>query len=121
MAVSLRSAIGSLYTGRLTISNYKSVDDPITHQTTQELVPVKEDIPCRLSTVRMASQDEAGGAPVITQQVKVFISPDEIIPSGSVLTITQNGVTKRYQKSGEPFVYSNHQEIMLTLYEEFSK
>lgn len=119
--MSIRDALESLYIGTLTISNYISIDDPITHQTNQQLVVVKENIPCRLSTVQQIVTDDSTGVPIIGQQIKVFVNPGEVISPGSVLTITQNGVTKKYKQSGEVAMHSNHQEIMLKTYEEYSK
>ena len=46
--MSVRTAIESIYSGKVTIKNYQSITDPITHQTSQELVVIKENIPCRL-------------------------------------------------------------------------
>lgn len=119
--MSIRTAIESIYSGVVTIQQYQSVTDPITHQTSQQLVVVKENLPCRLSTVQQVVTDYSTGIPLIDNRTKLFIAPEEIIPPGSVLSVTQNGVTKRYEQSGEPAVHSNHQEIMLRLYEDYSK
>lgn len=119
--MSIRTAIESIYSGTVTIKNYQSITDPITHQTSQELVVIKENIPCRLSTVQQVVTDDSTGIPLIDNRTKLFVAPEEDIPAGSVLFVTQNGVTKQYERSGEPAVHSNHQEIMLRLYEDYSK
>ena len=38
---------------------------------------------------------------------------------GTTLVITQNGATNTYEKSGKPAVYGSHQEIILSLVEEW--
>ena len=107
-----------LWTGRATIYEYQDITDPETFQTKQELVPVLEDEPCRLSYNREQSTDIQNGAAVISQGITIFVRPDLKIKTGSVIDITQNGVTERYKGSGQPAVYSQHQEITLELYEE---
>jgi len=42
------------------------------------------------------------------------------IPEGSKITVTQNGVTHDYERSGKPAVYSCHQEVPLELFKEWA-
>ena len=58
---------------------------------------------------------QTGTAATISQGVKLFVSSDITIKPGSMLTVTQNGVTTEYTSSGVPAVYPTHQEIMLEL------
>lgn len=106
-----------LWTGKCTIYEYTDITHPNTYQTTQELVPVLEDEPCRLSYNREQSTNIQSGAAVVSQSITLFIRPDLVIKPGSVIEITQNGVTEKYKGSGKPAVYRNHQEIVLELYE----
>lgn len=110
-----RKAIEDTYTWLLKVMEYQSVKDPVTHITRNEKVVVLENQPCKLSfeTITTAIQTEA--AATISQAVKLFVSPDVTIKPGSMLTITQNGVTMEYTSSGVPAVYPTHQEIMLEL------
>lgn len=110
-----RKAIEGTYTGLLTITEYQAVTDPVTHITHNEKVVVLENQPCKLSfeTITTAIQTET--AATISQAVKLFVSPDVTIKAGSMLAITQNGVTTEYTSSGVPAVYPTHQEIMLEL------
>lgn len=110
-----RKAIESTYTGLLTVTEYQAVKDPVTHITKNQKVVVLENQPCKLSfeTITTAVQTEA--AATISQAVKLFVSPDVTIKAGSMITVTQNGVTTEYTSSGVPAIYPTHQEIMLEL------
>lgn len=110
-----RKAIESTYTGLLTVTEYQAVKDPVTHITKNQKVVVLENQPCKLSfeTIKTAIQTEA--AAIISQAVKLFVSPDVTIKAGSMITVTQNGVTTEYTSSGVPAIYPTHQEIMLEL------
>lgn len=114
----VENPLAVLWTGKCTIYEYQDVTDPLTYQTTQKLVPILEDEPCRLSYNREQSTNIANGAAVVSQSITLFIRPDLTIKAGSVIEITQNGVTEKYKGSGKPAVYRNHQEIVLELYED---
>lgn len=107
-----------LWVGRCTIYEYQNVFDSETWQTTQKEVPVLENEPCRLSYNREQSTNINNGAAVISQGITLFIRPDLVVKPGSVIEITQHGVTEKYKGSGQPAVYCNHQEITLELYED---
>lgn len=107
-----------LWVGRATISEYQEVTDPITWQTNHKLVPVVIDEPCRLSHSRESTVDVTGGAPYVTQSIVLFIRPDLVIKEGSVIEITQHGVTNKYKRASKPAIYTNHQEVALDLYED---
>jgi len=107
-----------LWKGKCNISEYRSTTDPDTHQTTQQEVVVVTDEPCRLSFNREAVTNIDNGVAEIIQYTVLFIRPDIEIKPGSVIEVTQNGVTTKYRRSGKPAIYTNHQEIKLTLYED---
>ena len=109
--------LAKLWTGKCTIYEYKDYTDPITHQTVQREVAVLNDEPCRLSYKQEQATNIQSGAAVVSQSIKLFIRPDLTIKPGSVIEITQHGVTCKYKDSGQPAVYCNHQEIILELYE----
>lgn len=113
-----KNDLAVLWTGRATIYEYQPVTDPETFQTKSELVAVVVDEPCRLSYNREQATNIQNGAAVVSQGITVFIRPDLKIKNGSVMDITQNNVTERYKGSGQPAVYSKHQEITLELYED---
>lgn len=106
-----------LWTGKCTIYEFQDVTDPDTYQTVQKEVPVVVDEPCRLSYNREQPTSTQHGVAVVAQSILLFIRPDLTIKPGSVIEVTQNGVTEKYKCSGQPAVYSNHQQIGLQLYE----
>ena len=96
--------------------------DPDTHQTIQTLNAVLTDEPCRLSFSQVMSQSTTTqivqGAAEQVQIIKLFLRPDITINAGSVIEVTQNGVTTKYKRSNVPAIYTQHQEVTLELYEE---
>lgn len=108
--------LAKLWTGKCTIYEYEDYTDPSTHQTIKKPIPVIVDEPCRLSYKHEQATNIQSGAAVVSQSIKVFIRPDLTIKAGSVIEITQHGVTCKYKGSGQPAVYCNHQEIVLELY-----
>ncbi len=109
-----------LWTGRCTILEYKNVIDSDTFQTSQQEVIAVEDEPCRVSFSSEAVTNPSTGVAEMSQFTVLFIRPDLEIDPGSVIEVTQNGRTTKYKRSGKPAVYTNHQEIRLTLYEEYA-
>lgn len=120
-----KNPLSILWIGRCTIYEYQDVTDPDTYQTKQELTPVVIDEPCRLS-LSFVSHNVSDlvhvkdGSPVFEQLIVVFLRPDLIIKPGSVFEITQNARTDRFKSSSKPNVYSNHQEVVLELYEDYA-
>lgn len=111
-----KNPLATLWTGRATVYEYRDKVHPNTHQTTQEEVAVLVDEPCRMSYNYEQSTNIRSGAAVVSQSIRLFIRPDIVINPGSVIEITQHGVTQKYKGSGSPAVYCNHQEILLELY-----
>lgn len=109
-----------LWDGRCTIYEYQDITDPITHQTTQKEVQSVNDEPCRISYNSEAVTNPSTGVAEMSQFIVLFIRPDLDISPGSVIEVTQHGKTVKYRRSGKPAVYSNHQEIRLTLYEDYA-
>ena len=114
--VKARKAIESLYDGICTITEHQKVKKENKSTGFQDVV-VLEDIACRLSfkTSNNTNQTDTG-ASTVTQITKVFLAPEIQVKPGSKLTITQNGVTTEYKSSGQPAIYSTHQEIVLELF-----
>ena len=112
-----RKALESTYEGRAAVVEYLKIKDEYGLTSCQE-VTLLEDQPCKLSFETLTSNS---GDPVatISQGVKLFLSPDVEIKAGSKIIVTQNGRTTEYSNSGVHAVYSTHQEIMLTLFENW--
>ena len=110
--------LAKLWNGRCTIYEYQDVIDLNTFQTTQKEVAVLVDEPCRLSYNFEQATNIRSGAAVVSQSITLFIRPNLEIKPGSVIEITQHGKTVKYKGSGQPAIYTNHQEIILQIYEE---
>ena len=115
----VRKALEKLYTGRCNIFVYENKRDEQNKKTKQELKLLYQDIPCRLS-YSASPKTNVDNVGTKSQDIKVFLSCDFAVPSGSVLDICQNGVTAKYKSSGAAKVYSSHQEIELELSERWS-
>lgn len=91
--------------------------DPVTKLTDFVETPLFQDQPCKLSfeTLSSTNEDEVATA---EQAVKLFISSELVIPPGSKITVTHQGRNFEYSQSGDPGVFTYHQEINL---EKFRK
>lgn len=54
----------------------------------------------------------------IKQDVKLILSNDIEIKPGSIIIVRQNGKETKYKNSGNPILYSAHQELMIEAFEE---
>lgn len=115
-----RKAIESTYDGTATVTEYQKVTDNRSKLTTSKPVIVLENQPCRLSFKNVQTAEGTNTASAVAQTIELFISPDITIKPGSMITITQAGVTRDYTYSGTPAVYDTHQEIMLELFEKWT-
>ncbi len=111
-----RTAVERLYDGKCTVTEQRKVIKANMSTGFVETA-VLEDQPCRLSYRTIANTNPfESAASAVTQVTVLFISPDIEIKPGSKITVTQNGVTTDYEKSGEPARYATHQEIVLDLF-----
>ena len=113
--VNARKAIESLYDGKCTITERQKKQKENKSTGFQDVV-VHEDVPCRMSFKTINSTNQTDTASAVVQIIKVFLAPEIKVKPGSKLTITQNDVTTEYKSSGEPALYSTHQEIILELF-----
>jgi hypothetical protein len=114
--VSVRQALESLWQGVCTITIREGTQNPTTKRTEFTESNLHQNQPCKLSFERITVTDDSDNAASIAQATKLFIAPEINIPAGSKITVTQNGKTAAYEKSGEPAIYSNHQEVPLELF-----
>lgn len=121
-SIGVVNPLAILWKGKCTIYEFVDTTDPDTHQTIQTLKAVVTDEPCRLSFSQVMSQSTTTqivqGAAEQVQIIKLFLRPDITINAGSVIEVTQNGVTTKYKRSSVPAIYTQHQEVTLELYEE---
>ena len=110
-----RKALERLWKDRCTVYHRVKVTDPKTKLTDFEEKPLLQDQPCKLSFETLNSTDGDHVA-TVAQSVKLFISPDVEIPAGCKIVVTRFNDLERtftYSRSGEPGIFTNHQEIML--------
>ena len=117
--VKIRKAKELMYVGLCSVIEYKKFKNENKSTSFKEVL-VLENEPCKLSFKNITSASETQNVSVITQSVSLILSPDVVVKSGSKIIVTQNGVTKDYKSSGEPAVYSTHQEIILELFKGWS-
>lgn len=114
-----REAIETMYQDTCNIYEKQKVTDPITHATKFEEILVHENIKCRLSfsSISVTGNQEASTK---SQTTKLFIAPEIEIKAGSKVSINRQGRTLEYKRSGEPALYSTHQEVMLDLFDGYA-
>ena len=112
-----RKAIERTYTDTCTVTEYAKITKTNKTKAFKEQ-EVYCDLPCRLSFNTVNSASGTGTATKISQIITLFISPDIDIKAGSKITVTHDGRTTEYKRSGFPAVYKTHQEIPLELFEE---
>ncbi len=115
----VRKTLEKLYIGRCNVFVYENKQDEQSKKIKQELNLLYEDIPCRLS-YSSSPKTNVDNVGTKSQDIKVFLSCDFVIPTGSMLEICQNGVKAKYKSSGSPKLYSSHQEIELELSERWT-
>ena len=110
-----RKALERLWKDRCTVYHRVKVTAPKTKLTDFDEKPLLQDQPCKLSFETLNSTDGDHVA-TVAQSVKLFISPDVEIPAGCKIVVTRFNDLERtftYSRSGEPGIFTNHQEIML--------
>lgn len=117
--VKRRKAIESLYEGVCTITGSQAIT--VEDGTTEfEDVVICTDQPCHLSFG--SSKTQTGEAATeTTQEVKLFLAPEIIVPAGSKVVVNQHERTWEYKLSTVPVVYSTHQEISFSLKDRWAK
>ena len=116
-----RAMIEETYDGVCSVYVYGSTVDPETHITKKGETCLFEDLPCRISfknnNLNDSQPTETASVPV--QKIKLFTAPENAIPKGSKIQVTQNNVTRAYKSSGEPMMYYTHQEIILEIFDKW--
>jgi hypothetical protein len=107
-----REAIQSMWTGICNIFGFKNSKNKY-GTVVSEVKELYKNIPCRLSFKNISQAEQTESVAKTSQVVKLFIAPEVYVPPGSIVEVTQNGVTRKYKHSGISAVYTNHQEIIL--------
>ena len=114
---SYAAAIKSLWRGKCTVTvRNNDTTDENTGRVVVGEVDTYTDEPCRISFDTVNATQSENNAANIVQSITLFIDRAVVIPEGSKITVTQNGATAVYEKSGKPAVYSTHQEIPLEIF-----
>lgn len=112
-----KKAVQSLWKGKATITVLDGVFNPANGRTEPVERVTASDLPCRISFATVKSTEPDEEAARVLQTVTLYIDPSVEIPEGSKITVTQNGVTGDYGRSGKAAVYTCHQEVPLELWE----
>lgn len=119
-----KNTLKLLYTGFCNIYEYESFIDENTFIKKQKSFLKYENVPCRVSyyknSYNFLGAKENLFNNSINQRVKIFLDNDIQIKAGSLIVVTQNGKTTKYKNSGEPVVYTSHQEIMLDIFDNIA-
>ena len=114
---SYAAAIKSLWRGKCTVTvRNNDTTDENTGRVIVGEVDTYTNEPCRISFDTVNATQPENNAANIVQSITLFIDRAIAIPEGSKITVTQNGATAVYEKSGKPAVYSTHQEIPLEIF-----
>lgn len=114
--VRTRKALESLYKGVCDVYEFEPSKDPVTGITRHQEQRVLEGIPCRVSFSSSPQASQLDGPASVAQVIKLFTAPEHLIRPGSKIVVVQNGRTTEYEASGQPAVYTSHQEISLSLF-----
>lgn len=112
-----KQAVQRMWTGKATVTVLVGVLNPANGRTEPTEKVTVSDAPCRISHTTVKSTQPSEEAAAVVQSVTLYIDPFVDIPEGSKVTVTQNGVTRDYERGGTPAVYTTHQEIPLELFE----
>lgn len=112
-----RESIQSMWTGICNIFGVKNSKNKY-GTVVSEVKELYKNIPCRLSFKNISQTEQTESVAKTSQVVKLFIAPEVYVPPGSIVEVTQNGITRKYKHSGISAVYTNHQEIILDVEQE---
>lgn len=115
----MRKAIEKMYEDTCDVIEHQKVKDPITKKTAFSDATVLLAQPCRLSYKSIPTTGD-GDTASVSQEIKLFISPDVVIKAGSKIEVTHKGVTTAYKRSSKAAEYETHQEIVLELFDRWA-
>lgn len=116
VSAAYKKAVQGMWKGKATVTVLEGALNPANGRTEPTESVTVSDAPCRISHTTIKSTQPSEEATAVAQSVTLYIDPSVDIPEGSKVTVTQNGVTRDYERSGTPAVYSTHQEIPLELF-----
>ena len=111
-----KKAVQSLWDGKATITVREGVLNEANGRTEPVERVLVEGAACRISHKTVTATEPSEEAAKTVQTVTLYIDPSVDIREGSKITVTQKGVTRDYERSGTPAVYTVHQEVPLELF-----
>lgn len=115
----VKDDIKRLWTDTCDVIIREEITDPISHLTSfQESIKYQNE-PCRISYKNITSITDSDVAKV-QQITKLIIDSTLDIPPGCKIIVTHKGLVKEFTRSGEPAIYTNHQELILKLFKRWS-
>lgn len=108
-----RRLLEMTYTGVCRVEGQITKPDPITGVERPQDGVIFDNQPCALSQASLASAVQTDTNNNIEYDSKLFISPDVVVPAGSRIFVTQEGMNYQFTRSGKPFIYATHQEIKM--------
>lgn len=113
--VKVRKAFETMYDSTCTVVVHEEYEKP-NGSTGFRDVTVVENEPCHLKYSSVSDAVQGDAVATVSQEIRLFISPDVEIHAGSKITV--NSVN--YTHSGVVAKYATHQEIVLKLWEKWS-
>lgn len=114
------AAIRSLWDGVCTVYTTEKTLDEGTGRTKLSSAAVAVSVPCRLSHTSSGAGIPLNGGNLVTQGDVIYLDSSVSVPEGAQITVTQNGVTETYVRSGKPRVFTTHQEVPVELAEGYA-
>lgn len=111
-----RKAIESRYIGVMDIYRYEKVKKGNRVIGNDEVKINDEPIKCYLSHTNNQPTIQGEGG-VVKEFTKIFTNPELEVKENSKIVITQHGKTTKYKNSSKPIVYTNHQEIIVEIFD----
>lgn len=113
--VKVRKAFEKMYDSKCTVT-VKQEYEKDNGATGFGPVVILKDEPCKIQFSTISSAVPGDAVASVGQEIRLFISPDVEIPSGSEMTVNST----KYKLSGVVAKYQTHQEIMLKLADGWS-
>lgn len=123
MVVIPREILATWWDSKATIYITQQEQNPTTKFMEVRDFELYKDEPCRVSyKTKVSGMPSAPSDTVMTayQDVILIISSELRIPKGAKVVVTQLDRTTEYYASGEPLVYSSHQQIGLKLKDDLA-
>ena len=117
-----RKALERTWKDRCNVFVQEKRTDPVCGLTDFEETLLCEDLPCKLSFESLTAVGN-GSVAALSQSVKLFLAPEQEIPAGCKIVVTRAEKPERqliYTRSGEPGLFTDHQEILLVPFREYA-